>query len=176
MAAVEEVTNQLTNLNVNAESITCYVKVLPPFIKSWKDFIIHIAPNCFPEEILPITVDKKTNKFVLDKGQVVIKESESTLQFVELKTYNFNGKIKYSIVFKIPRPNKTDSYYNYLMDNVFDPLLNPEPTDDGKIPMVELSWEDYKGKEFWIKLSLYHMGKQLQIPNQDRFRQERNKK
>jgi len=160
------------------EYITCFIKILPPMVTSKEAFIKYIGRNIFPIEILPIRLNKYGKIVMKDDGSYVIEETPDTIQFGEFKSFQFrqgdHTKTKFTLTFKVPIPRESDIFYDYMMDNLVNPLLHP--TDEGrdatdedeseKTPIAKLSW-DFHGRESYVLISLYE--NTSDIPPQSRF-------
>jgi hypothetical protein len=162
------------------EYIMCFVRILPPIVKSWPSFIKYVGINVFPEEILPI-MKNKYNKIVLDEdNEFVIKETPHTLQLIEFKSFSFidrrteQSATKFNVSFKVPIPRKSDQFYDYIMDELVTPLLHPTPPDDDdeeadKAPLARLSW-DFRDREYYVLVALHADDSMVDLPCQARFR------
>jgi hypothetical protein len=160
------------------EYITCFIKILPPVVKSWASFIKYVGIHVFPEEILPIKKTKNNKIELDDDGKFVIMETPHTIQLIELKSFQGydqraeQSATKFNLTFKVPIPRKSDEFYDYMMDTLVNPLLHPtdvETYEDGKekLPLATLSWTYYE-REYYVKVSL--VDNSMQLPCQSRFR------
>lgn len=147
--------------------IKCLITVLPPNVLTFEDFIEVIAINCFPEEILPVKKDRETNEILTNSdGKFVIVQTPDTINLVDLKTIKtqqYGDKI--NITINVPIPRETDLFYEYMMENLINPLMY----SDESRPLAELDWiDENNGQRRFVKLSLVTTVKK--IPPQDRFR------
>lgn len=153
------------------ERIMLFSKINPPMVKSWATFIKYVAINVFPVEILPIETTRSNKIMCDDDGDFLITEHSNSLQLVELKSFvdQRSGKTIITITFTCPKPTSNEEYYRYMMNNVFNPLLNPD--EDVKTPLAKLSWT-FKGRENYVLLSLFNKSDEhaVDLPCQDRFR------
>jgi hypothetical protein len=149
--------------------ITCLVKILPPNVTEWSEFIKIIGINCFPLEMLPIEVDEDGIIMTDEDDCIIISEKDTTLQVVEFKSVDTNMGKKFNVIFKIPIPSEDEEYYDYIMENI----VNPLKYEGNKL--AELAWTQNRKRHF-IKLSLVvpptkkgHPSAPT-VPDQSRFR------
>jgi hypothetical protein len=133
--------------------------------------LIKFLMNVFPIEVLPIQVDKD-GKIVLDEdGNFMYIEGPHTIFNLEVRSYQFYDQdtkaliLKFSATFEYAEPEKKAPYYDYIMDNLINPLLTP--VKPGKFAVATLTWY-YRGKENYMKISLFK--ERSVIPSQDRFK------
>lgn len=166
------------------EYVSCFVKILPPHVKSYEDFIKHIAINIFPMEILPIRVNKNGKiKLKDDQSTIDIIETNNTIKCIEFKSYQYKDRqtnysnTKYCVSFRVPIPRKSDPFYDYMMTELVNPLLHPyddddeysSEKDDDKVPMTRITWV-YRAREYYTIISLADDDDEYVIPCQNRFR------
>lgn len=156
---------------VEIERITLFSKINPPMVNSWETFIKYVAINVFPLEILPIEKARNNKIICDDDGDFLITENSNTLQLVDFKSFvdQRTGKPVTTVTFTCPKPSPEEEYHEYMMEHVFNPLLQPD--EDVKTPLAKLSWV-FKGREHYVLLSLFKKAndKTFDVPCQDRFR------
>ena len=148
--------------------IQCLVLHLPPGITSWSEFISNVAVECFPLDLLPVKKDEDEDYYLNADGTFQIYESENTLQLVDIRQ---SSKGKYSISFKIPYPDETDDFYEFIMSDVIEKLTTSPPKTCVRLNRYDTD-DNFKG---FIMLSLIRPKSSKKdaasrIPSQQRFK------
>jgi hypothetical protein len=133
--------------------------------------LIKVLMNVLPIEVLPIQLDKD-GKIVLDEdGNFMYIEGPHTIFNLEVRSYQFYDQdtkaliLKFSATFEYAEPEKKAPYYDYIMDNLINPLRNPVKPE--KFAITTLKWY-HRGREYFIMISLFK--EHSVIPSQDRFK------
>lgn len=157
--------------------INCFIMNLPRTVKSWPDFMKYIGVHIFPQEILPLRVNKNGKIEMNEDGSYVIAETPHTIQLIELKSFPYNDRssnysgTKYNISFRVPIPRESDPFYDYMMDELITPLQTPLERDEDdyepeKKPMARMGWE-FRGRDYYVTIS--QSDDSDDIPCQTRF-------
>jgi hypothetical protein len=147
-----------------------FIKILPKGVDT-PDKVIKLLMNVLPIEVLPIQLDKD-DKIVLDEdGTFMITEGSHTIFNLEVKSYQFYDRdtsasnMKFSATFEYVEPEKEAPYYDYIMENLINPLRTP--VKPSKVALAKLNWF-YRGRDYFVMISLFK--EHSVVPSQERFK------